>query len=70
MTRFDRELAHVYEMYALEPFDSVTLKHMNAHAQSRVPGPYKLVEGVDGSIHVHFTWSDPQQQVLWALQWF
>ncbi|CAB4130027.1 hypothetical protein UFOVP116_233 [uncultured Caudovirales phage] len=68
-SRFDREMACVYEMYAMEPLDSITLKHMNAHAQARVPGPYRLIEWADGSIAVRFEWDSDEQQVLWSLTW-
>lgn len=69
MTRFDKELAHVYDMYASDTLDSTTLKHMNAYAQSRVPGPYRLILGLDGLISVRFDWENSEHQALWALQW-
>ena len=69
MTRFDREMSRVIDMYASETLDSITLKHMNAYAQSRVPGPYRLIEALDGSVCVHFDWENQEQQVMWALQW-
>ena len=69
MARFDEELACVYNMYAHEPVDSTTLKHMNAYAQSKVPGPYRLVEGVNGEIYTQFDWISEAQRVWWTLKW-
>jgi hypothetical protein len=62
-------LEKIFNFYRFEPLDELTLKHINAHAQSIIPGPYRVVFDIKQSLHVVFDWESPEQQTWYTLKW-
>lgn len=69
MKKFYKRIGLVFSLYRYEYADDLTLKHVNAHAQQSVPGPYKVIFDMDGNFLVIFNWESPQQQTWWILKW-
>ena len=43
MKQFYDNLQNITDSYLYEPADSETLKQINEHAQSSMPGPYRII---------------------------
>jgi hypothetical protein len=69
MQHLHNTLEKIFNFYRFEPLDDLTLKHINAHAQSIIPGPYRVVFDIKQSLLVVFDWESPEQQTWYTLKW-
>lgn len=68
--KFALELDKVCRIYYFDDFNNpLTLKHLNAQMQSKIPGPYKIYVNTTGILDIRFDFDSPKDKTWFYLKW-
>lgn len=64
-----KQFQRIIDLYAYEPLDEITIKHLNEHLQATFPGKYRIYSTVNDTIGISFEFDTPEEYTWWALKY-
>lgn len=59
----------IIDLYRFEPWDALTVKHINEHLQATFPGKYRVYVDLADKLQIKYEFDTPEEYTWWVLKY-